>query len=69
MQNGVIDTDDLRDAVCCAGVEWKQKLESQRGAVLAIELKNNANKLAKWTASALLAGADYIQLGCAFHGV
>ncbi|KAI5020362.1 hypothetical protein ZWY2020_045250 [Hordeum vulgare] len=33
------------------GVDWKQKLESQRGAVLATELKNNANKLARWTAS------------------
>jgi hypothetical protein len=26
--------------------------------VLATELKNNANKLAKWTAQALLAGAE-----------
>ncbi|KAK6149926.1 hypothetical protein DH2020_017451 [Rehmannia glutinosa] len=41
----------------------KQKLETQRGAVLATELKNNANKLAKWTAQALLAGADMMKLG------
>lgn len=46
-----------------AGVDWRQKLETQRGAVLATELKNNANKLAKWTASALIAGADMIKLG------
>ena len=31
------------------GIDWRQKLDSQRGAVLATELKNNSNKLAKWT--------------------
>lgn len=45
------------------GVDWRQKLETQRGAVLATELKNNANKLAKWTAQALLASADVMKLG------
>ena len=45
------------------GVDWRQKLETQRGAVLATELKNNANKMAKWTAQALLAGADTMKLG------
>lgn len=38
-----------------AGVDWRAKLENQRGAVLATELKNNANKMAKWTAAALVA--------------
>uniref|UniRef100_A0A2P2LB00 Eukaryotic translation initiation factor 3 subunit D n=1 Tax=Rhizophora mucronata TaxID=61149 RepID=A0A2P2LB00_RHIMU len=46
-----------------SGVDWRQKLEAQRGAVLATELKNNANKLAKWTAQALLASADLMKLG------
>ncbi|KAB1221948.1 Eukaryotic translation initiation factor 3 subunit D [Morella rubra] len=46
-----------------SGVDWRQKLETQRGAVLATELKNNANKLAKWTSQALLAGADLMKLG------
>lgn len=46
-----------------SGVDWRQKLETQRGAVLATELKNNANKLAKWTTQALLAGADMMKLG------
>ena len=45
------------------GVEWRQKLDSQRGAVLATELKNNSCKLAKWTASAILAGSEYLKLG------
>ncbi|KAG8482178.1 hypothetical protein CXB51_026761 [Gossypium anomalum] len=46
-----------------SGVDWRQKLETQRGAVLATELKNNANKLAKWTAQAILANADLMKLG------
>jgi len=45
------------------GVDWRKKLETQRGAVLATELKNNANKLARWTTQALLAGADMMKLG------
>ena len=31
--------------------------------MLATELKNNSNKLAKWTLQAMLAGADLIKLG------
>lgn len=46
-----------------AGVDWRQKLENQRGAVLATELKNNANKIAKWTAAAIISGIDLIKLG------
>jgi len=44
------------DAKCSGNVEWKQKLESQLGAVLASEMKNNTNKLARWTAEAMLNG-------------
>jgi len=46
-----------------SGVDWRKTLDSQRGAVLATELKNNSNKLAKWTAQSLLAGADQLLLG------
>ena len=53
----------LPSTLCNAGVDWRQKMENQRGAVLATELKNNANKLAKWTAAALISGADMIKLG------
>jgi len=51
------------DAKLVNGIDWRQKLESQRGAVLATELKNNSNKLAKWTLQAMLAGADLIKIG------
>jgi len=46
-----------------SGVNWRLKLESQRAAVLANELKNNRNKLARWTCQAILAGADYLKIG------
>ncbi|RWR98388.1 eukaryotic translation initiation factor 3 subunit-like protein, partial [Dinothrombium tinctorium] len=45
------------------GIDWRQKLDVQRGAVLANELKNNSCKLAKWTVSALLAGSDQLKFG------
>jgi len=45
------------------GVDWRQKLDTQRGAVLANELKNNACKLAKWTVQAILAGVDNLKFG------
>ncbi|KAK9277473.1 hypothetical protein L1049_007017 [Liquidambar formosana] len=45
-----------------SGVDWRQKLETQRGTILATGLKNNANKLAKWTTQALLASADLMKL-------
>merc|ERR1712061_517340 len=45
------------------GVDWRQKVDTQRGAVLANELKNNACKLAKWTVQSILAGADNLKFG------
>ena len=51
------------DSKLAHGVEWRQKLDTQRGAVLANELRNNACKLAKWTVQALLAGSDQLKFG------
>jgi len=42
---------------------WRLHLESQRGACFATELKNNAFKLGRWTAQAILAGCDTIKIG------
>lgn len=44
-------------------LNWRDKMDSQSGAVLATELKNNSFKLAKWTAQSLLAGADQMRIG------
>jgi len=51
------------DSRVAGAIDWRQKLDIQRGAVLANELKNNSCKLAKWTVQALLAGSDHIKFG------
>ncbi|XP_053392619.1 eukaryotic translation initiation factor 3 subunit D-like isoform X1 [Mercenaria mercenaria] len=51
------------DPRCSGGVDWRSRLDNQRGAVLATELKNNSCKLAKWTVCSLLAGSDHIKFG------
>ncbi|KAH9943192.1 translation initiation factor eIF-3 subunit D [Epithele typhae] len=43
--------------------DWRTKLDSQRGAVVATEMKNNSCKLAKWTVQSVLAGADLLKIG------
>ncbi|EIW76229.1 translation initiation factor eIF-3 subunit D [Coniophora puteana RWD-64-598 SS2] len=43
--------------------DWRSKLDSQRGAVVATEMKNNSCKLAKWTVQSVLAGAELMKLG------
>lgn len=45
--------------------DWRSKLDSQRGAVVATEMKNNSCKLAKWTVQTILAGADTMKIGYA----
>jgi len=42
--------------------DWRKKIDTQRGAVFATELKNNSNKLAKWCAQAVVAGNDNMKL-------
>ncbi|KAA1466555.1 translation initiation factor eIF-3 subunit D [Dentipellis sp. KUC8613] len=43
--------------------DWRLKLDSQRGAVVATEMKNNSCKLAKWTVQSILAGAEQMKIG------
>ena len=43
--------------------DWRSKLDTQRGAVVATEMKNNSCKLAKWTVQSVLAGADLMKIG------
>jgi translation initiation factor 3 subunit D len=47
-------------------LDWRSKLVSQRGAVVATEMKNNSVKLARWTVQSILAKADVMKLGCVF---
>ncbi|PWN86562.1 translation initiation factor eIF-3, subunit D [Acaromyces ingoldii] len=43
--------------------DWRTKLDSQRGAVVATEMKNNGVKLARFAVQAILAGADNMKMG------
>lgn len=43
--------------------DWRTKLDNQRGAVLAYEMKNNANKMAKWVMESVLSGVDQMRIG------
>ncbi|KAJ8087048.1 hypothetical protein PM082_005873 [Marasmius tenuissimus] len=43
--------------------DWRTKLDAQRGAVVATEMKNNSCKLAKWAVQSILAGADLMKIG------
>lgn len=44
-------------------LSWKKSLDSQRGAVVAAEMKNNAAKLARWTVQSILGGAEQMKIG------
>lgn len=39
---------DSKSAGAGGAPEWRQKIDSQRGAIMATEIKNNGNKLARW---------------------
>ncbi|CAK7271895.1 hypothetical protein SEPCBS57363_004855 [Sporothrix epigloea] len=44
-------------------LDWRAKLATQRGAVVATEMKNNSCKLARWTVQSILAKADVMKVG------
>ncbi|KAH6660003.1 eukaryotic translation initiation factor 3 [Truncatella angustata] len=44
-------------------LDWRSKLVTQRGAVVATEMKNNSVKLARWTVQSILAKADVMKVG------
>ncbi|KAL2756878.1 hypothetical protein ACRALDRAFT_1049115 [Sodiomyces alcalophilus JCM 7366] len=44
-------------------LDWRTKLVTQRGAVVATEMKNNSCKLARWTVQSILAKSDLLKLG------
>lgn len=44
-------------------LDWRSKLDTQRGAVVATEMKNNSLKLARWAVQSVLAGAEQMKLG------
>lgn len=51
------------DSKLSGGMDWRKKLDPQRGAVLATELKNNSCKISKWAICSHLAGTSFIKCG------
>jgi translation initiation factor 3 subunit D len=51
------------DSKVSGNVDWRQKLETQSGAVLAVEMKNNANRLMKYVAQTAMSGVNEVKLG------
>ncbi|KAJ1946293.1 hypothetical protein GGF37_001250 [Kickxella alabastrina] len=44
-------------------LDWRLRLDAQRGAIIATEMMNNSSKLARWAFQAMLAGADQMKIG------
>ena len=65
VQNTTLRVVNEFDSRVQGALDFRKNIENQRGAVLATELKNNQNKIAKWTCCALLAGTEQIKLGFA----
>ena len=46
-----------------AGNSWRNRLDMQRGGILATEIKNNSFKFGRWVAEAAISGCESIKLG------
>lgn len=44
-------------------LDWRKNLDTQKGAIVAGEMKNNSAKLARWAVQGVLAGADQMKMG------
>jgi translation initiation factor 3 subunit D len=44
-------------------LDWRKNLDTQKGAIVANEMKNNSVKLARWAVQSYLAGAEQMKLG------
>ncbi|KAJ1655326.1 hypothetical protein IWQ61_004903 [Dispira simplex] len=54
---------DVRAPGNGGALDWRKKLDSSRGAVVATETKNNSCKLARWALQGLISGADQVKFG------
>jgi translation initiation factor 3 subunit D len=44
-------------------LDWRKNLDTQKGAIVAGEMKNNSAKLARWAVQSMLAGAEQMKMG------
>ena len=43
--------------------DWRQKLDIQKGAVIATEIKSNSYKMSRWTMESILSGVEVMKFG------
>ena len=53
---------DYRSQGAGGAFDWRKKLETQKGGVLATEFKNNACKLSRWTMQSIIGGVDLMKI-------
>lgn len=51
------------DSKAAGAADWRQKLDIQKGAIFATELKNNLFKISRWCTEAFLSGVSLIRMG------
>eukprot|EP00457_Paulinella_chromatophora_P002478 gb/GEZN01002483.1/.p1 GENE.gb/GEZN01002483.1/~~gb/GEZN01002483.1/.p1 ORF type:complete len:765 (+),score=153.20 gb/GEZN01002483.1/:43-2337(+) len=51
------------DAKMSGNVDWRKKLDTQAGSILATEMKNNYCKVTRWIAEMQIAGCEEFRLG------
>lgn len=49
------------DSKLSGGDDWRQKLDAQRGYIVATQFRSNACKVSRWIAQALLSGVDEVR--------
>ncbi|KAL7065984.1 eukaryotic translation initiation factor 3 subunit 7 family protein [Cryptosporidium serpentis] len=62
-ENGLIFARALSEYDMKTIKTWNTQLETQKGALLATEIRNNACQLTKWATQALLSSCDTLKLG------
>lgn len=65
----ILNEFDSRSQGSGGAPDWRSKLDSQRGAVVATEMKNNSNKLSRWAVQSILAGAEQMKMGFVFFSL
>lgn len=54
---------DARASGNSKALDWRKFLDTQKGAIVASEMKNNSAKLARWAIQSYLAGAEAMKMG------
>lgn len=52
-----------KSTVGAKSLDWRKNLDTQKGAIVAGEMKNNSAKLARWAVQSYLAGAELMKMG------